>query len=296
MRPEWKHFKTGELIYTPMSTAAEQMEYVLQDKMVPYQHPGWQWEAEPIVITDPNCIRVQALATTPLLTRSYMDLELFSLAAEAVGANAQVEVEDRDGSGYFELDDGGLVNQLVVASRRRRRAVVKIYHSRMAYNRNGFHVGTEEYTATLPIVAFEDGDHFHGSGRPEGLAKWLVRVDEGAHTAELVSAPTEPDVIEGYRNAVGDFVPGATVGPDGMLIPAEGWEAMEHGYLIDKEFFTDADYEGAMEGAYYRPDDYFVHQEMSHVLSRILREGENRAFNRNSREWEFRNALGKRIE
>lgn len=249
--------------------------------------PDWR-AGDPVLIHNPDCIVVREPKHADFVTRTYMDLELFSLAAEQQGVTLTFQFQNVNGDWIDTpgpLDGGGFAIQVWDDSRLPRVAKrVVIHHTREAHNGNGFREGTEAYVGRLPIALRDDGDTFHGPGAAEGLARWLVRVDESALTSEMTESPDEPQVKPGYlSDMAGSFVEGGEPDED---------HPGEKGYLIDGDFVPEDDYEAATEGFYNKPDGDFVHQEMCAVLARVKLVGAHRQWNRETRSWEILDAHG----
>lgn len=277
----------GQTVVTPALTPAEDGGDASNT-----QRPGWQWERAPRqVITDPACIRVEALRATPRMTRTYVDLELLSIAAELAGV--QLEVECRIQGEPCDGLHPDHVEQHMRESPSSVPTTLNIHHRREAHNGNGYHVGRELYIAHLPIAPWEPGDQFHGPGRgrPAGLAAWLVRVDESAMEAGLLDAPAEPEVVRGWWCAgTGDFILDEDFERDGREEADDSpWVAA---CRIDGEIVPDNECEAALEGAYCRPDNDFAYQEMCSVLAQLLRQGVHRAFDPETGGWTTRDTFG----
>lgn len=245
------------------------------------QTPHWR-AGEPTIITGKDCIVIKSPQAPTYVTRTFMDLELFKLAADLAGITAAIgvwvadlrersqrvegpvefkEVGFDDFSEYMaDLAADGDFGATAIA--------VVLHHSREVYVGNGYYAGTEEYEAKLPVTAVVEGDNLHiPADLKTPLTSWLVRIDTSTMTADLVDRPVEPDIVHGWRNeAVGIFL-------DSEPVDTDGWEeAVE----VGGEVMSSADYEDF--STYEKPDDQFVWEECERLLSQILAVRLRRAF------------------
>lgn len=251
--------------------------------------PHWDCQGATPILLRREEIEVKEEHRPATISRTYMDLETFAAACEAAGIAACI-----CGTGARESYRG---IALTLADRKYLQkwideegwhpTYVEIFVSREAYNGNGFHEGTEEYTGQMPIIPAADSDFIGGglgpTGRRKGLAAWLVQVDEHAMDVELASAPEETEIVEGRGNPeTGDFFADDEELPDefqGMLTADFPRCCMIDGEIVEGTI------DECSEGAYYRPDDEFVWQEMSAALEHILRVGAHWEFDSAGRRW-----------
>lgn len=248
--------------------------------------PNWR-SGESVIITDPACLVVKTPLPPKHVVRTYMDLELFKLAAELAGVEARIGVwladrrkreegtidfEESDFGDFPEYlcevaDDGFDVTAIAVI----------LHHERTAYDGQGSREGTEEYEIHLPIVARSPADDlFVPADLQTPLTSWLVQIDETAMEPDLVSWPKVAECTEAWRH------------PDVLEVKYEEPEDAEEddqwiaGFMVDGEFISAGDFEDV--SLYEKPDDQFVWEECATILRRVLSIGLRREFMREETE------------
>lgn len=225
------------------------------------------------------------------LARSYMDLETFLAAVEALrgryvmGGDPDIITDatlDGEKVSPQDVEDGG-----------HRVLGVVLRTSRTAMNGNGSIVGDEEYEVLLPVVPAE-GDIIPGPATRRfnrRLPQWLVQVDESAASVEMVSHPPETEVEEGWFDPETDeFVEGEEPPDDDD--PGACWE---RAHRVDGETHKGDVEESFLDGGYYPPDDDFVDQEGIAYLENILRVGAHWEFDADARRWACVDARGREL-